>query len=244
MATYDVDVAVVGSGIGGSTISWLLQEQQQCKVALIDPRVNTPGTWYPNYGAWRNEWHCLSERLKLPELKECTTTEWEITDCFLGGSFDVPVNERLTLPSPYVRVDRVKLQAVLKEKFAAAGGTAIASKLVSTRIAPNLFDQNLVHTAAGSELTLANGDRVNAKVVIDASGLESRLVAREDPMLARGSEKTLPTGYQIAYGFIALVDSLKSYDEKVGRGAALCCVGLCALLHCSVRRAALRFAVM
>ena len=33
-------------------------------------------------------------------------------------------------------------------------------------------------------------------------------------MLARGSEKTLPTGYQIAYGFIALIDSLQSYDPK------------------------------
>ena len=102
-AVHTVDVAVVGGGIGGSTISWLLQEQQQCSVALIDPRVNTRGTWYPNYGAWRSEWHCLSERLKLPELKECTTTEWEYTDCFLGGSFDVPVNERLQLPNPYVR---------------------------------------------------------------------------------------------------------------------------------------------
>ena len=104
--SHTVDVAVVGGGIGGSTISWLLQEQQQCTVALIDPRVNVRGTWYPNYGAWRSEWHCLSERLKLPELKECTTTEWEYTDCFLGGSFDVPINERLQLPNPYVSTQR------------------------------------------------------------------------------------------------------------------------------------------
>ena len=38
-----VDVAVIGSGIAGSTISWLLQEQQGLKVALIDPRVNGEG---------------------------------------------------------------------------------------------------------------------------------------------------------------------------------------------------------
>ena len=35
------------------------------------------------------------------------------------------------------------------------------------------------------------------QVLIDASGLESRLVAREDPFLARGSDKQLPTGYQV-----------------------------------------------
>jgi hypothetical protein len=145
-------------------------------VALIDPRVNVRGTWYPNYGAWRSEWHCLSERLKLPELKECTTTEWEYTDCFLGGSFDVPINERLQLPNPYVstqrmhfapylvlrtnllthkhtptflhvygpsyvRVDRVKLQDVLRTRFAAAGGVAIPSKVTATRISANLFDK-------------------------------------------------------------------------------------------------------
>ena len=124
MASYKVDVAVIGAGIGGSTISWLLQEQHSCSVALIDPRVNKPGSFYPNYGAWRNEWHCLSERLKLPELKECTTTEWEITDCFLGGSHDIPTNERLTLPNPYVRVDRVKLQS----------GDSLLSCLVFVRI--------------------------------------------------------------------------------------------------------------
>jgi hypothetical protein len=35
---YTVDVAVLGSGIAGSTISYLLQSQHNCKVALIDPR--------------------------------------------------------------------------------------------------------------------------------------------------------------------------------------------------------------
>ena len=55
MASYKVDVAVIGAGIGGSTISWLLQDQHGCSVALIDPKVNKPGSFYPNYGAWRND---------------------------------------------------------------------------------------------------------------------------------------------------------------------------------------------
>ena len=167
---FDVDVAIIGGGIAGSSISFLLQERENCRVALIDPRVDTPGTWYPNYGEWRDEWHHLSERLKLPELKECTTTEWETTDCFFGGSFEIPQDERTTLPRPYVRVDRIKMQALLRERYYAAGGKSAASKLLSTRISSNLFDKNLVHDAKGSTLTLDDGRTMKCKVLIDATG--------------------------------------------------------------------------
>ena len=172
--SLEVDVAIIGGGIAGSSISWLLQEREMCSVALIDPRVNTPGTWYPNYGEWRSEWHHLSDRLKLPELKECTTTEWEITDCFFGGSFDMPKDERTTLPRPYVRVDRIKMQSLLRSRFAAAGGVTIASKLTSSRMSPNLFDKNLVHHAEGTTLTLDNGSKVKCKVLIDATGTKQQ----------------------------------------------------------------------
>ena len=40
------------------------------------------------------------------------------------------------------------------------------------------------------------------------------MIGKEDPMLARGSEKMLSTGFQIAYGFIAVVDELRSYKEE------------------------------
>jgi lycopene beta-cyclase len=210
----NVDVAVIGGGIAGSTISFLLQERQGCTVANIDPRINQVGSWYPNYGEWRDEWHALSDRLELPELRACTTTEWEITDCFFGGSYEIPVDERLTLQRPYVRVDRIKMQALLRERFVKAGGVSVPSKLSSTRIAPNLFDQNLMHNAEGSVLTLDNGDTVKCKLLIDASGLESKLVGKQDPVLARGVDKVLPTGFQIAYGFIAHVDQLGPYDGK------------------------------
>ena len=43
----------------------------------------------------------------------------------------------------------------------------------------------------------ARSPPLSPQVLIDASGLESRLVAREDPFLARGSDKQLPTGYQV-----------------------------------------------
>jgi lycopene beta-cyclase len=211
---YNVDVAVIGGGIAGTAISWLLQEQQNCKVAMIDSRANSTAAWYPNYGEWRDEWHALSERLKLPELKQCTTTEWERTDCFFGGSFDIDTDERLVLSRPYIRVDRVKLQAVLRERFDKRGGVAIASKLSSRLVAPNLFDKHLIHDIDGSTLTLDSGETVRCKVLVDASGFESKLTGRESPMYARSSSISYSTGYQIAYGFIAHVTSLGPYDLK------------------------------
>ena len=212
--TIDVDVAVIGGGIGGSTISWVLQQTEKCSVIQIDPRINVPGSFYPNYGAWRREWHTVSDRLNLPELKDATTTEWELTDCFFGGSNDVPMDKRTTLAIPYVRVDKVKMEELLRRKFVEAGGILKPSKLSSTRISPNLFDKNIIHTAKGSILTLDDGTVVNCKVLVDSTGSESRIVAKETPSYARGSEKELVTGYQIAYGFIALIDKLESYDEK------------------------------
>lgn len=211
---HEVDVAVVGGGIAGTTISWLLQEQQSCSVAIIDAKANATGTWYPNYGEWRDEWHTLSERMKLPQLKECTTTEWEITDCFFGGSYERPMDERLTLPRSYVRVDRIKLQALLRSRFEKVGGSSVTGKLQAQCIAPNIFDQNLHHDKTGSTLTLDNGETLRCKVLVDATGFESRLAVKESTLLARGNQVSYPTGYQIAYGFIAHLNNLGPYDPK------------------------------
>lgn len=41
----NVDVAVIGGGIGGTAISWALQENKKLKVAVIDPRFDGEGTW-------------------------------------------------------------------------------------------------------------------------------------------------------------------------------------------------------
>ena len=207
-----VDVAVLGGGPAGTTISWLLAEREDCSVALIDPKVNTMGSWYPNYGEWKEEWKCLSERLALPELLDCTTTEWADTECFFGGSYDKPDAERTLLNRAYVRVDRVKLQRLMRERFQRAKGVSIASKLTASRTSLNVFDKDLVHDGEGSHLTLANGQKVHCKLLIDATGLESRLISKESPMLARGVDKELTTGFQIAYGFIAHVSSLGPYN--------------------------------
>ena len=167
---HTVDVAVIGGGPAGTTIAWLLQEREQCRVAIIDPNGNSEGTWYPNYGEWRDEWEALCRRLELPELRDCTTTEWEVTDTFFGGSFDLPEDDKLVLDRAYVRVDRKKMQRLIKDRFRRANGLVIESKLVSQLVAPNIFDDHLVHDSRGSTLTLLDGSRVRSKLVIDATG--------------------------------------------------------------------------
>lgn len=59
---------------------------------------------------------------------------------------------------------------------------------------------------------LDNGERLRCKIVIDATGFESRLVGKENPYFARGNTNALKAGYQIAYGFIGHCDSLGPYD--------------------------------
>jgi lycopene beta-cyclase len=161
-------------------------------------------------GEWREEWHALADQLQLPELRACTTTEWEFTDCFLDNS-----DSKMRLNRPYIRVDRVKMQSVLRDKYSEAGGMILAGKLAAQCTNTNLYSEGLVHTHSGSKLTLQDGTMVDCKVVVDATGLDSKLTSKESPLVSRAgtSVGTLPVGVQIAYGFIAEVDNLGPYDD-------------------------------
>ena len=64
------------------------------------------------------------------------------------------MDTRTRLPRPYVRVDRIKMQKLLKSKFDEAGGVSIETKLSATRINDNLFDKGLVHDKDGSTLVI------------------------------------------------------------------------------------------
>jgi flavin-dependent dehydrogenase len=90
----------------------------------------------------------------------------------------------------------------------------VDTKVSASRISPNLFDRGIVHDKEGTTVELDDGRSLRCKVLVDATGLESKLVAKESPMYARGNDKELITGYQIAYGFIAVVDKLETYDAK------------------------------
>ena len=192
-----VDVAVIGGGPAAYAIAALLARDEH-SVALIDPAPD--GTWPNNYGSWRNEWEALAERLQMPELLECVASGWQVTDVFFGGSFDTPFDDQVRLDKAYIQVDRLKFKAALQARHAAGGVQLMCGSVRASTVAPNLFDANLAHDAAGSSLTLSpGGEPLRAKMVVDATGFESRMVRREAPA-AGGLWEELPPGYQIAYG--------------------------------------------
>lgn len=200
-ADHDVDVAVIGGGPAGYAMAALLASKHGHSVALVDP--SPEGAWPNNYGSWRVEWEALSRRLEMPELlSACVAEEWAVTDCYFGGSYGTEWGERTRLDKAYVQVDRAALKAALAAKLASAPTPAVVlgASLRARTVAPNLFDSNLEHDASGSSLALDDGTTVRARTVVDATGFESKLVARETDEAA-GLWKPLPPGYQIAYGF-------------------------------------------
>jgi len=212
-ADVDVDVVVVGGGPAGYVMAALLGRAEN-SVALVDPKPD--GVWPNNYGSWREEWEALAASLQMPELLDCVSTRWAKTDCFFGGSFDTPDDERTTLDRAYLKVDRKALKATLQEKHAAAGVQLLDGFVPAAAIAPNLFDGGLVHDASGSTLAVksaAGETTVRARLVVDATGFESRLTVRESPS-AGGLWRELTPGYQIAYGMCVDTedDNIAPYD--------------------------------
>jgi len=214
-ADATVDVAVVGGGPAGYVMAALLGRSQH-SVALIDPKPQ--GSWPNNYGAWRVEWEALAANLQMPELLDCVNTNWEVTDCFFGGSFDLPDDERLRLDRAYLQVNRIALKSMLEEKHRANGVQLLEGAVQASVIAPNLFEGGLVHDASGSTLTVTSsqGDvNVRASLVVDATGFESKMTTRESHE-AGGLWKELTPGYQIAYGMCVDVegDSIAPYAKE------------------------------
>ena len=72
----------------------------------------------------------------------------------------------------------------------------ISAKLNAKLVASNIFDDGIVHDSVGSTLTLSTGATVRAKVVLDATGFESKLVAREAKEVS-GNWEELEPGYQV-----------------------------------------------
>ena len=208
VAAKVVDVAVVGGGPAGTLMSYLLAERQGLSVLLIDAAPER--AWPNNYGVWQQEWDALERMLDLG-LDDCVDHRWATTDCFFGGSWEIPLDARTKLPRAYARVDR----NALKKRLRSPQVEVLASTVDARAVAPNIFEGGLAHDAAGSTLTCADGTVVRAALVVDATGAESTLVRRGAPPEAPGSGLT--PGFQIAYGFEATVDSeggLGPYDEN------------------------------
>jgi lycopene beta-cyclase len=209
------DVLVLGSGPAGRAIASLLGNSD-LEVVLADQNLDRE--WPPNYGVWRDEWDTILERYKEFNIAldggnngECIDREWSVTDCYFGGSFDIPTEERLRVDRPYCRVDRVALRQALSPIN--SNYRQVKANHVSKAINLNLYEPagSLVHDADGSSVTLRDKDGksqvMRTKLVVDTTGHETQLVLRDTR-----SAGHRPPGFQIAYGCLVDVtdDSIKN----------------------------------
>jgi len=173
--------------------------------------------WVPNYGAWRNEWDAIIElynSYNVTGLNNAVDTEWKYTDCYFGGSFDIPTTQRLRLDKPYLRVDKDALCDLLTnhEMY-----DIIKYRHNSKSIGLNMHtpSDSIVHDEFGSTIILA-GDKdddtctVRCKLIVDCTGHETSLILRDI------REPYRNPGYQIAYGVLVEVEDSTHNNQSFG----------------------------
>ncbi|GAX21707.1 lycopene beta-cyclase [Fistulifera solaris] len=220
--TYDdtCDILVLGSGPAARAIASLLAVSDDLDVLLTDTNIDKE--FVPNYGVWQDEWQAVVDRyaaagvsLDGKEVPSSVNRLWKTTDCYFGGSFDIPVTERLRIDRPYCRIDRMALREALSPD--SGNGNApyrmMAAKHISEAFQINLYQPagTLIHDADGTTIQLETLEQerltVRTKLVIDCTGHETKLVLREP----RGGNQA-PPGFQIAYGALVQVDETESPD--------------------------------
>ena len=220
------DVLVLGSGPAARAIATLLaspvdstngDKSSSPDIVLAD--ANYDSRWFPNYGVWQDEWESIRTMFssyRQPLGNACIERTWEVTDCFFGGSFDIPAQERMRLDRPYCRVDRDALRRTLSPKAevevvnAGEEGKAnyrvIRANHISRATSINVYSPSgsILHDEFGSTILLQSkkGDitQVRAKLIVDCTGHETSIVVKDDRC------KSIPPGFQIAYGFLVKVD--------------------------------------
>lgn len=249
----ECDVLVLGSGPAARAIATLLassgvddntiSKNNNAGLDILLADANYDRKWPPNYGVWEDEWESIrsmyAKSFNQPLGNSCIERTWSVTDCYFGGSFDIPVTERLRLDRPYCRVDRDALRRTLSPASELKDGDAAAviasgdegnakyrvirSNHMSHATSTNIYTPagSLVHDESGSTVLLESKDhttvtQVRTKLVVDCTGHESRIVLKDDRI------KSTPPGYQIAYGCLVKVDETSMpninyvgpYDKK------------------------------
>lgn len=229
----ECDVLVLGSGPAARAIATLLaspiNNSANGDTSSLSPDIlladaNYDNRWFPNYGVWQDEWESIRTMFSTynqPLNTECIERTWQVTDCFFGGSFDIPVQERMRLDRPYCRVDRDALRRTLSPKeevdtkFAGEGSAkyrVTRAKHISRATSVNVYSPagSILHDEFGSTILLQskNGEinQVRAKLIVDCTGHESSIVLKDDRC------KSIPPGFQIAYGFLVKVDESSIAD--------------------------------
>lgn len=223
------DVLVLGSGPAARAISSLLSTTTAASLSVLLADQNLDRLFPPNYGAWHDEWDVVVETyakagVVLKGEKSgggaAVDRQWAVTDCYFGGSFDIPIPERLRVDRAYYRIDK----DALRESLTPPGAyNLLRANHISTAVAPNVYTPagSLQHDADGTTIQLRQKDgalvTVRTKLVVDCTGHETKLVLRES------REPSQAPGFQIAYGCLVDVecdnDSLDSsrigpYDKE------------------------------
>ena len=206
------DVLVLGSGPAGRAMASLLGADGSLDVLVADQ--NYDAEWPPNYGVWKDEWQTVLDKyesmgvtLDGGKAGNAIDTEWQVTDCYFGGSFDIPTEQRMRLDRPYCRVDKNALQKTLTKNF-----RVLKSNHISEAIGTNMYKPagSLMHDEDGTTIQLQDRDSkvttVRAKIVVDTTGHETKLTLKD------AREPYIHPGFQIAYGALVEVDESDSPD--------------------------------
>ncbi|GKY98414.1 hypothetical protein MPSEU_000798900 [Mayamaea pseudoterrestris] len=204
-ADESCDYLVLGSGPAARAMASLLSTTTN--VILAD--ANSDRDWAPNYGVWEDEWEAVAKKYQAAGVifeggKEGNAIDhqWNITDCFFGGSFDIPNEQKLRVDRPYLRVDK----NALKNSLTTGGYHILQANHISKAIGVNMYSPagSLVNDEEGTIITLESKEKatttIRCKNVIDCTGHETSLILRE----AREAHR--PPGFQIAYGVLVDVE--------------------------------------
>eukprot|EP00536_Pseudo-nitzschia_multiseries_P001638 jgi/Psemu1/181616/e_gw1.21.234.1 len=209
------DVLVLGSGPAGCAIASVLGSNGNLDVVVANKDFEAD--WVPNYGVWKDEWKTILDRyesfgIDLTDGEGVIDREWSRTDCFFGGSYDIPTEARMRLDRPYCRVDRFALKKALTKNF-----RVVEANHISEAIGINMFRPtgSLVHDEDGTTIQLQPKDAdappvtMRTKIVIDTTGHETKLTLKDS------IEPHTPPGFQIAYGALVEVDESNSPNPSM-----------------------------
>ena len=213
---HTCDILVLGSGPAARCISSLL-DAQDFSVIMADK--NADRSFAPNYGVWQDEWGAIVEKYKAAgvdlvggQCGEAIDRKWDVTDCYFGGSFDIPTEERLRWDRPYYRVDK----HALKESLTPPTCKILKANHQSKAINVNLYEPagSLTHDSAGSTIWLTDKDgyqvSVRSRLIVDCTGHETDLVLKDS------RDPYRPPGFQIAYGILADVVGDGVSESQIG----------------------------
>lgn len=213
----ECDVLVLGSGPAGCAIASVLGARGGLDVVVANKDFDAE--WVPNYGVWLDEWQNILERYRAfgieldgGKVGRSIDAEWAVTDCFFGGSFEIPTEQRLRVDRPYCRVDRFALKRSLNKNF-----RVVKASHISEAIGINMYSPagSLTHDKEGTTIQLQPKDvsappmTMRAKIVVDTTGHETKLVLRDT------REPYTPPGFQIAYGALVEIDESNVPDKSM-----------------------------